>query len=131
MPEAQQTLEQLNLFVTKLDEIDDYETEVLTPVVLEMAGKLGALNRQAMHLVQTTINEGTELSRRVHAGEADAGEDLERLKLNLRETSDRVERAISKLQSTLTLVDGSINISCDILDYISQVRQLLTEGIWD
>ena len=131
MPDTSETLAKLNEFIAKLDEIDDYETEVLTPVVLEMTGKLGALNRQAMHLVQTTITEGTELDNRVKAGEEGAGEDLERLKLNLRETSERVERAINKLKSKLTLVDGSINISCDILDYIGRVRQLLTEDIWD
>jgi len=131
MPENSTTLEKLNGFIEKLDEIDAYETEVLTPAVLEMAGKLGTLNRMAMHLVQTAITEGGELSRKAAAGEDGASEDLERLKLNLRETSERVERAINKLKSKLMLVDGSINISCDILDYISRIRKMLTENIWE
>lgn len=125
------TLLKLDEFISKLDEIDQYETDSLTPVVLELTGKLGTLNRMAMHLMQAAITEGSELQTQQATNPDNTGDDLERLKLKMRETSERVECALSRLKGKLTLVNGSINISCDILNYISQVRKLLTESIWE
>jgi len=128
--ESSQTMHKLDEFIKKLDETDDYRAEQLTPVVLELTGKLGTLNRMAMHLVQSAIAEGGELEEKARGGETDAMQALERLKLGLRETSERVEHEIIRLKGKLELVHASLRVSNDILDYIARVRTLLTDSIW-
>ena len=131
MDESQPPAKQrLHEFMQQLDDVCRFESDELMPVVLEAVGKLGALNRAGVSLIESALIELVELRRRAEEGDVPAADELERLVLALREASERVEAATKQLKGQHELQRESLEMSEQMLEYIVSVRELLIQKLW-
>ncbi len=121
----------LGQFSTELSSVQQFVENYTVPAVLELVGKLGGLNRQAISLIENVACESQRLQREQANGDAAAGEELQRLLLELRKLSEEVQLGLGELQQSQDLLEESVRISGEVMDYLTKVREMMNRELWD
>ena len=114
----------------ELADVERFSSDYTVPAVLELAGKLGALNRSAISLIEAAAHDREQLEARSKAGDLLANEARQRLMLELRDLNSRVEKGLDELAGNHAILSESLNIIGEVVAYLKRMRELLSEELW-
>jgi hypothetical protein len=121
----------LGQFSAELDNMERFVENFTVPAVLELVGKLGGLNRQAVSLIEAVTCDLQRLQREQDSGDDGAREELQRLLMELRKLSEEVQVGLADLQQSQELLAESVRISGEVMAYLSRVRVMLNAELWE
>lgn len=117
-------------FERELADVERFSDQRAVPAVLELVGKLGALNRCGISLVEAAGRDAAVLGRRAGEGDARAQEALQRMMLELRDLNERVENGLEELANDHAVLSESLEITGEVVAYLQRMRELLSGELW-
>lgn len=121
----------LGQFSSEMQNLQTFVENYTVPAVLELVGRLGTLNRQAVSLIEAVAADAQTLQGKVHDGDVGAGEEMQRLLLELRKLSEEVQLGLGELLQSQDLLEESVRISGEVIGYLSKVREMMNRELWE
>lgn len=118
-------------FSTELDALQQFSQNYTVPAVLELVGKLGGLNRNAVSLIEAVARDMERLKREQEAGDNTARDETQRLLMELRKLSEEVQQGLGELTESQQMLAESVRISGEVINYLSHLREMLSQELWD
>ena len=125
------THELLAQFSAEMNGLQNFTENYTVPAVLELVGKLGGLNRKAVTMIEAVACDVQRLQKEQENGSLAAGEELQRLLLELRKLSEEVQLDLGELLQSQDLLEESVRISGQVINYLAKVREMLNRELWE
>jgi hypothetical protein len=118
-------------FDQQLSALRQFSENYAVPSVLEMVGKLGAINRCAISLVEACVRDSERLEQQALSGDSSAQEESQRLMLELRDMNERVMVGLNDLENDTAVLSESLRITTEVVGYLKRMRELLSAQLWN